>query len=168
MKKYPFIFPLAFAVLFSACQNTATDTSSAPEKAGKHAVATTTSMDTVPLETALMNIKHYQDSCRAFFNNDVPIQAYTIHAQDMLMALGIDPSTVECRYKHARVYIGLNDSSEFKLYFTPVVGADLQPDAMAAGRDTILKDADGNSFVMDLNAPCPNTCDSNSPLYNPK
>lgn len=167
MKKYSYLFlPVIAVVLLSACQNSSTETAAEPKKADKNAVATT--MDTVPLETALINIKHYQDSCKAFFNNTVPIQAYTIHAQDMLMALGIDPATVECQYSHARVYIGLNDSSEFKLYFTPVVGADLQPDAMNAGRDTILKDADGNQFVMDLNAPCPNTCDANSPLCNPR
>lgn len=167
MKKFPFFFSLALAVLFSACQNT-TDAPSAPEKAEQPAPVTATTMDTVPLETALMNIKHYQDSCAAFFNGTVPIRAYTIHAEDMLLALGIDPSKVECRYSHARVYIGLNDSSRFKLYFTPVLDADLHPDAMNAGRDTILRDADGNQFVMDLNAPCPNTCDVQSPLYNPK
>lgn len=167
MKKNLFL-PISIAVLlFSACQNTPTETAAEPEKKAPTAVAAT-SMDTVPLATAIQNIKHYQDSCLAFFNNNIPIKAYTIHADDMLMALGIDPSTVECQYSHARVYIGLNDSSEFKLYFTPVVDANLQPDVMAAGRDTILSDADGNKFVMDLNAPCPNTCDNTSPLSNPK
>lgn len=124
-------------------------------------------MDTVPLESALANVKHYLDSCNEFLGG-APIKAYTIHANDMLMALGIDPDSVNCRYTHARVYLGLDSANHFKLYFTPVVGADLDPSVMNAGRDSILTDQDGNRFVMDLNAPCPNTCDNSSPFYNPK
>jgi hypothetical protein len=163
------IFITAFSLLTACADNStppAGDTVAVPVT--PPVVYEVSTMDTVPLEEALADIKHYQDSCEGFFNGAVPIRSYTIHASDMLMAMGLDPSTVECPFTHARVYIGLNDSSHFKLFFTPVIGAELKGGVMNPGRDTILRNADGNQYVMDLNAPCPNTCDDTSPLYNPK
>lgn len=125
------------------------------------------SMDTVPLAVAQVNIRHYLDTCDTILGT-IPIRAYTVHANDMLLSLGIDPSTVKPQYNYARVYLGLDANNNFKLYFTPVSGADLKPGVMNPGTDVILKDEDGNGYVMDLNAPCPNTCDVNSPLYNPQ
>ena len=126
----------------------------------------------VPLAVAKEDIKRYDSACTAMFSKTgVPIRAYTIHAADLLEVLGLPKSEVaSCTYSHARVYLGLDPAFKFKLYFTPVVGADLDPDKMAAGRDTILSDpatgADGY-YVFDLNAPCPKTCDEGSQLYNP-
>lgn len=164
------ILSSALAVLVFSCKdpdNTPPQQGTVPDKQVQLMSSSVITMDTVPLASALANVKHYLDSCTKYLG-EAPIKAYTIHANDMLMALGINPDSVHCGYTHARVYLGLNPDNEFKLYFTPVVGANLDPSVMDAGRDTILSDADGNLYVMDLNAPCPNTCDVSSPFYSPK
>ncbi|TND08345.1 MAG: hypothetical protein FD123_2376 [Bacteroidetes bacterium] len=123
----------------------------------------------VPLDTARKNIYRYDTLSQAIFAkfpHHVPIRAYTIHAGDMLEALGMPAAdSAICQYKHARVYIGLDYNYSFKLYFTPVDSASLGGDNPVAGVDVILQDSLGKSYVLDLNAPCPNTCDVNSPLY---
>jgi hypothetical protein len=123
----------------------------------------------VPLLQAAQNTYRYDSLCKKVFNDDVPIRAYTIHAADLLDVLGLDSSYLEyCRYKHSRVYLGLDNDYKFKLYFTPVVAADLSYDPPVAGRDTIMGDPTAGPdglFVFDLNAPCPRTCDENSQLY---
>lgn len=126
----------------------------------------------VPLATAQANIARYDSMCTIIFSKmggNAPIKAYTVHAADLFESLGIPGSYADsslCRYHHARVYLGLDSSYSFKLYFTPVTGADLSADEPVAGTDIILKDTKGDSYVMDLNAPCPNTCDDQSPLFN--
>jgi hypothetical protein len=118
----------------------------------------------VPLKDAQDNIVRFNNMCLEKFGS-VPIRAYTIHAADLLEVLGLDVSdTTKCKYKYARAYLGLDSSNDFKLYLTPIDSADLSSSPKKAGKDVILKDKDG-SYVLDLNAPCPMTCDFTSPLY---
>ncbi|MES2134267.1 MAG: hypothetical protein V4506_18115 [Bacteroidota bacterium] len=121
----------------------------------------------VPLAEAQDNIRRYNDMCVKFFKT-VPIKAYTIHADDLLEVLGVPLSDSSfCSYKHARAYLGMDSLNNFKLYFTPVEGADLGAVPQKSGHDVILADELGQ-YVLDLNAPCPKTCDYTSPLYYDK
>ncbi len=121
----------------------------------------------VPLQTAQNNIHRYDELCLKTFQT-VPVRAYTIHSEDLLEVLGVPVSDSSmCKYKYARAYLGLDSANNFKLYLTPVEGADLDAVPKNAGKDVILKDEMG-PYVLDLNAPCPMTCDQTSPLYTPK
>jgi hypothetical protein len=108
----------------------------------------------------------------ALVNDPVPIKAFTIHAADLLEAMGLPPS-VQCtdslKYSYARIYLGLSAENEFKLYMTPVVDAKLSQNI--GGKDVIRKgpyegDVNGvttgevanGSYVMDFTSPCPKTC----------
>jgi hypothetical protein len=118
----------------------------------------------VPLAEAQVNIARYVDKCTELFGN-VPIRAYTIHGEDLMEALGMDTTEpIPHRYSHIRAYLGLDSLSNFKLYLTPVEGANLAAVPKIAGTDVILSDESGE-YVLDLNAPCPATCDITSPLY---
>jgi hypothetical protein len=91
-----------------------------------------------------------------------PIKAYTIRSKDLLEVLGLPVSTV-CKFDHVRAYIGLDNENNFKLFFTPVVGADLCNGI--GGRDTLLTGAPGDpssAYVLDLNTPCPQICGTNN------
>lgn len=120
-----------------------------------------------PLEIARMNIKHYVDSCYTFFNDSLGyqkvdtvnsiIRSYKVSNNDLLSVLGLSPDT-DCQFYGCRVYLGLDASSQFKLYFTP-----LDP----KGEDIILMNPSGEKYLLDLNAPCPSTCGLDT-LLNPK
>ena len=108
----------------------------------------------------------------ALVNDPVPIKAFTIHAADLLEAMGLPPN-VQCtdslKYSYARIYLGLSAENEFKLYMTPVIDAKLSKNK--GGKDVIRKgpyegDVNGvttgevanGSYVMDFTSPCPKTC----------
>jgi hypothetical protein len=119
-----------------------------------------------PLEVARMNIKHYVDSCYTFFNDSIGyqklspvtniIRSYKVSNNDLLSVLGLSPDT-DCQFYGCRVYLGLDTSSQFKLYLTPLD---------SKGEDIIL-DNYGVEYLLDLNAPCPSTCGKDT-LLNPK
>jgi hypothetical protein len=118
-----------------------------------------------------------------------PIHAFTIRAVDLLAALGMDPklaNAASCRFKHIRVYLGHDSiNTVFKLYIVPVDGACLKGENSStweAGTDVFLDKqanpimavdsgsnsmASTNTYVLDLNAPCPNTCAKETPLTAP-
>lgn len=123
-----------------------------------------TSSYQVPLSVAQANIERYTDKCTELLGI-VPIKAYTIHAEDLMEVLGIQDTAKIYTYDHVRAYLGLDSLNSFKLYLTPVEGADLSAVPKIAGTDVILKNAEGVEYVLDLNAPCPATCDLTSPLY---
>lgn len=124
-----------------------------------------TSSFRVPLAVAQDNIQRYTNKCSELLGI-VPIKAYTIHAEDLMEVLGIPPSEPPIyTYDYVRAYLGLDSLNSFKLYLTPVEGANLSAVPKIAGTDVILKDATGAEYVLDLNAPCPATCDLTSPLY---
>ncbi len=98
-----------------------------------------------------------------------PVRAFTIRSTDLLEALGLpfDEKKVKPKYENVRIYIGMDKNSQFKLFFTPVVGADLSANPPIAGKDHYLckqiKDENGNviatqEYLLDFSKPCPNTC----------
>ncbi len=98
-----------------------------------------------------------------------PLKSFTIRSIDLIEAMGMKMKYErKAKYEYVRVYIGLDEDNQFKLFLTPVEGADLDAHPPKAGRDHILhkdkvKDADGNwtegdGYVMDFAKPCPNTC----------
>lgn len=142
-------------------------------------------LDSVPavlasLTSAKANIKAYDSICRIQFKT-VPIKSFTVRAVDLFGAMGMPGKYADnsiCKYPHIRVYLGYDVKlSTFKLYVVPVEGADLVKNI--PGKDIILDkngnpitlkgkigDGDDDEYVLDLNAPCPNTCDPTSPLMN--
>lgn len=148
-----------------SCNNTTKVEVKTPEQKVVQKERLLTSSYRVPLAIAQEDIQRYNNKCSELFGM-VPIRAYTINAEDLMEVLGI-PTTdpVIYKYNHVRAYMGLDTLNNFKLYLTPVEGANLTVVPKVAGTDVILKDKDGMSYVLDLNAPCPATCDTSSPLY---
>lgn len=124
--------------------------------------STLRNLDTVPLDSAISNITRYNSQWimlakKSGYSNSIPIRSYLINGSDLINVLGVRDSSISITFQSARVYLGLNYQNQFKLYMTPVGIND---------KDSILQDANHNSFVYDLNAPCPSTCgDPTSPLY---
>jgi hypothetical protein len=148
-----------------SCNNSAKTETKKEEHSTKaaHSVNLLRSSVHVPLAEAKDNIMRYNNTCIERFGT-VPIKAYTINAIDMLEVLGLEVADSICKYKHARAYLGLDSLYRFKLYLTPVDSADLSAVPILPGKDVILTDKYGY-YVLDLNAPCPMTCDFTSPLY---
>lgn len=121
----------------------------------------------LPLDSAVDYIKRYGEICRQKFEGQVPIKAFTIHSVDLFEAMGMPAgmhdSTI-CKYKRVRAYFGIDPNNIFKLMIVPVQELPGATPADSAGRDIILQDRMG-SYVLDLNAPCPATCDFTSELY---
>jgi hypothetical protein len=103
----------------------------------------------------------------------VPIRAYTVRAVDLVGALGLDTALAnsDTVFHHIRIYLGYKKDSGFRLFILPVEGANLSgPESdWTAGKDIRLDstghairhpkaEADATEYVLDLNAPCPNTC----------
>jgi hypothetical protein len=139
-----------------------------------YAISNNGSLHTVSKDTAIKCIAHLNQTWDAIFGvaTGCPIKAFTVSAADLLAAMGLDSST-HCSYPNIRVYLGLTADSAFKLY---IVAADSLPGCPYGGPDHLFdvvgKEAainptpEGGKWVMDLNAPCPFTCDRQSPLYS--
>lgn len=126
--------------------------------------------DAVSVDTAYADIARY----KAYMNKFVPgdsnyyVRAFTMNAIDFIEALGLpmgDSSKVQ--FEFVRLYIALDELEKFKLYVTPVVGANLRKGIVKPGKDHILcqtkTDEEGNvvsqgGFMLDFAKPCPNTC----------
>ena len=133
----------------------------------------------VPMQTAVIKVGNYADawnqsSGSSWYNetpeaqNDrrkvqdggsviQPTCAVTISAQDMVLAFGMQcdgSGKVSFQREHIRAYTGI-DNQRLHLYFVPVINDVDEPFACA----------DGETYVLDLTTPCPNTCDTNSTLY---
>lgn len=133
------------------------------------------------LDSAQKDIKYFDSLCRIHLGDTIPpISAYTIRAIDLLDALGLTAMKDSSKYKYIRMYLGFRKENGFKCFIVPVDSADLSgthPENWRGGYD-ILLDSTGkriprklnqvhnskSEFVLDLNAPCPNTCATNSPL----
>jgi hypothetical protein len=117
-----------------------------------------------PLDAAEAAIANYKTILRRMnVMEQNMIKAYLVSYEDIAHTLGIDDQRdVERKFDQMRVYIGaingLNEGDPliFKLFLVPVDND---------GFDRIPKDLDGKEFVYDFNVPCPNTCDTVSPLY---
>ena len=93
------------------------------------------------------------------------LRAYTISSHDMLQVTGADTAVMkQCVYDSCRAYLGYDSNHHFKLYLTPVKN---QRDVFLNFdlRKRVSSVPDKNSYVLDLIAPCPNTCDTASVLY---
>lgn len=127
-----------------------------------------------PLSLALDYIANYKNHVRGLGVTDVNIiKAYLVSYEDVVETYGIPVNNTGARptYSYMRVYIGMKDTDdahthEYKLFLVPVIVNDEFPD----GKDIIPNgpvDNGGESidYVYDFNTPCPNTCDTSSPLY---
>jgi hypothetical protein len=115
----------------------------------------------VPKDTALADIHNFAVHCRDDYNK-FSLRAFTLHTVDLFEGLGLNIENCPIdTTDHLRGYLGMRPDGEFKFYFVKVVGAHLPDDA---GHDTCIV-YDGEEYVLDLNAPCPNTCDYTSPFY---
>jgi hypothetical protein len=138
----------------------------------------------VPLTKALKDIYSYDSLNRLHWKGTTPIESYTIRAVDLLAAMGMPATLADssiCRFKYVRVYMAFRNKVGFKLYIMPVDNACLKgndPSKWKGGNDVLL-DKNGNpimipldstaiasddEYLLDLNAPCPNTCPSGKPL----
>jgi hypothetical protein len=115
-------------------------------------------MDTlyrVPLKEASEATKHWRNSQK--------INAYAIDKQELLDVIA------ENEMDAMRVYFGLDKDGKERMF---LVAAEKIKDKF--GKVILIKDLidedplDGNSghYVYDFTAPCPNTCDDESPLMN--
>lgn len=121
-----------------------------------------------PIKEAQEDVRHFVDSVVGKFHVRYEydfVRAFTISAKDMLEVMGLDTNTV-CNYYACRAYLGLDHDNQFKMYLTPVDVENGRDLFLNHNRDRATTDVDSFSYVLDLIAPCPNTCDYNSPLYN--
>ncbi|WP_430402706.1 hypothetical protein [Fluviicola sp.] len=161
-----FLFSGTFLLVLAGCKNDEKKDNAALENppTNKGVVY----KDTVSLLTAQNHIRNYLNGCDSLFQDKIPIRSYSINKSDIFGILGVT-SVPNCTYDHCRVYIGLTAEYKFKLYMTPTV---LKVTRNSNGSidstyvDFILYDSvNKRSFVYDLNAPCPSTCDKTSPLF---
>ncbi|WP_300355584.1 hypothetical protein [Fluviicola sp.] len=115
------------------------------------------------LTTVLANVKRF---VTVFDSTDHDIlRAFTISGHDMLQVMGADTTVMkQCVYDSCRAYLGYDINHHFKLYLTPVKN---QRDVFLNFdlRKRVNNVPDKSSYVLDLIAPCPNTCDTASALY---
>ncbi|MBS1637775.1 MAG: hypothetical protein JST26_17805 [Bacteroidetes bacterium] len=141
--------------------STETHTAKAPNKDQFKAEGGYTSVK-FPLDSAAVDVHRYDSICQKLLGS-VPVKGFTIRSRDLLEALGLPvEDTSICEYKHARVYLGMDRTNQFKLFIVPVVGANLSKDE--GGEDVPLKDPDAGDqlSVLDLNTPCPKVCATNN------
>lgn len=129
----------------------------------------------VSVDAAQKDVLSFDSLCKAHLYDSTPIKSYTIRAADLLGALGMDPDLVNsdsCKFKHIRAYIGYQNGTGFKLFLVPVKGANIggTDERSWTGGEDVPLDNNGNPIdaeerqlgvvenVLDLNAPCPNTC----------
>lgn len=137
----------------------------------------TITLDTFSLDNAKKCIHIFDSTWHSFdpSHQACPIKAFTIKAEDLLAALGITQPTSPL-YTHVRVYLGLTPTDTFKL-FVVAVDSDGEGPHPLIGKDHFFNVVEGSvhvdpaphsgHYVMDLNAPCPFTCDEASPLNLP-
>ncbi len=127
-----------------------------------------------PADIARLDIQRYDSLCRYVFHDTAAVRAFTIGAEDLLIALQLQTDVPA--YGHIRAYLGYTADGQFKLFIVPVKGAVLHDEEGDAGQDVLL-DKNGQpvhnpgepisaEYVLDLNAPCPSICDYQSPLMS--
>lgn len=165
------------AVVFAACQRQAVDR--------PHIFPLSNDSILCRADIAQEDIKYLcnlHDSAGSSFVKDLPI-SFTIRAKDLFAAMGLPYDSTCSPYSHIRVYSGYRIAGEagtrsqegFKLYIVPVSGVSKENPSghdellQRSGKDfTVAKPDIGQlskQYVLDLNAPCPSTCDMTSPLY---
>ena len=88
-----------------------------------------------------------------------PIVDFTSHKDSLITTV-----MKQCVYDSCRAYLGYDSNHHFKLYLTPIKN---QKDVFLNfnPRKRVNSVPDNGSYVLDLIAPCPNTCDTASALY---
>jgi hypothetical protein len=166
MKNSLFVFICLCLAL--GCSKTEKD----PASAGitdKNPVSSDTINYALELDSAVLYVKRYDSIVASHFNGQVPIKAYTIRSVDLLEVLGISART-QVDYPAVRVYLGMDLNNHFRLFLTPVEGADLNNGT--AGEDKILSgkykhglaDVVSGQYVLDFTSPCPATCPASGPF----
>lgn len=130
----------------------------------KHSFMVTSRQE--PVKVAQEDIKRFVDTFATYkdrYKVDF-VRAYTISSIDMLEVMGLD-TNMACKYDACRAYLGLASDQQFKLYLTPV-DTDERDIFLSFREDQpASREIDSLSYVLNLIAPCPNTCDVDSPLY---
>ncbi len=126
--------------------------------------------DAVPFGKAMIDIENYEKYLKENNLDSNFVRAFTKSSIDFIEGLGLAiDENAKVQFKHVRFYLGLNDSMEFKLYLTPVVGANLRKEkgSIRAGKDHILcrsitavtdKQVSQEGYMLDFSMPCPKTC----------
>jgi hypothetical protein len=166
----PYYLIIALLIVFCCSKENADDQSA--ESAD--AEVRDTAYFALNLDSAKSFTERYRKMAKEVLKDTVPVKAFTVRAKDLLEALGIKKA--KPKFEYVRVYLGLDDQDKFRLMLTPVVDADFKKGH--AGKDVILsgpfkpgdkykagESASANGeYVLDFNMPCPNTCDTGSPL----
>lgn len=182
MKNSLIAFLVCLSALLSACCKDAKTLDQPVAKAPEVANDTILSLQPLlySLASASADIKSFDSLvCTMKKNNIITPKAYTIHNCDLLRAMGM--SCDSATDMHVRVYLGYHAGVGLKLFVVPakdVIKSALTDSITAAGTDYFLDSTgaivrynsnSGATYnVLDLNAPCPNTCDKGSPLYKVK
>lgn len=152
-----------FVLITSSCQR---ENKPAPKPAQSFDLPADVLQDTIPLEQAIDDIRRYKEFADSAFTASglSALRAFTLNTADLLKALNITTSNTDDL--HVRGYMAINKNNEFRFYLVRVVDAALKPNPhdCVAGKDEMFK-YEGKMYVLDLNAPCPKTCDIESPLY---
>lgn len=154
------------ALLMLSCQQ---PTSDQAEVSSYEVEDSEPSMYAVSYSEAEKNINYYDSMARKYLKTD-PIRAFTIRSIDLIESMGLSTDLDSiAKYKHVRIYMGLDSTNTFKMYLTPVQGAKLSEGK--AGKDVILDGPyegipngngellnDNGPYMMDFTKPCPTTC----------
>ena len=167
---YGMIIILLAAAL--ACQQKQTEPTASEEPALKKDDIAVDAISYDEAEKAMAKFK--EASKKGWKSSDSVVRAFTIRSVDLFEAMGMKAKdSTLANYKHVRFYVGLDASNTFKLYLTPVEGANLDANPAIAGKDVILKgkyrgkygamaDAEGNgAYMLDFSIPCPTVCPDN-------
>lgn len=133
----------------------------------------------VSVDVAKSNIDTAQHYMWAMINlvdsvSQAPVQttadsviAFKVHAGDLFAALGV-LDTVNYSHAAVRIYFGFDKQTQsFKLYVVPsdtVAQSGFVDRFFNSSGQVVPYDPKSKNYVMDLNTPCPPTCDCNSPL----
>lgn len=135
--------------------------------------------DLTPLDTARADVKRLDSLLMSVFGRDsVPLRAFNLNTHDIMFAHGIRVDSSLKRF-HARAYFGIEkDLKTFKLYILPILDTVQSNNPRLSrispknpGHDTVVtfissKPPHAKTYcALELNTPCPNTCDLKSPLY---
>lgn len=174
MKQIILLMALATGILMACKNNTGNppDTKPISRDTTGSCYTDTVSKVLCRLDSAQQDISLFDSLSRKYLNDSsAPIRAYTVRAVDLLDALGLPAELADssiCQYKYIRAYLGYRQGVGFKLYIVPVTDACLR--SGNGGSDVVLNSAGGvaakgssqATYVLDLNAPCPRTCPTNS------
>jgi hypothetical protein len=146
-----------------------------PEKPGLTASLQRKSIVKDRYRVSFQYAKDCIETYKRMFAENSGVTSFLIERQDFLQVLGIDSTTdgqLVTPFSYARGYLGYDSAqSTYHMFFTPVVDVQTTDKGVItyAGRDTILKGRhigvglkdksdDEDPYVLDLNAPCPTTC----------